>query len=395
MRSHFDSTQITLGAGVVPTLRLLQAGTKTARHAGEVFACCFSPDGRLILSAGWDGYLRLWDAHEGEQVHELQAGSKPLAACAVSPDGRRWLSGSMDGMLAQWDAQTHKQALLFMAHTRPISAIVFSGDGTQLATCSWDRQLTLRTVGSDGAARTLSGHADIVAGCRFLPDDKSLVSWSYDATVRIWEVARARLLAEMRGHGDRVTAGGVCPDGRWLATGARDRQLKLWDLAGGRPPGSLPLQAEPRACLFLLDGESLVTVEGNGRLTLVTVPDLEVRSEVSTRLAVQCAELSPAGDLIALGCTDGAVCLVAVDGFDDSPLVVTPTQTSRTTANLFQRLLGTSRVTHAFRCTCPACRQTFELPGSAPGQSACPYCHRPLRFAHVTQAANEAAGRRQ
>src|SRR5262245_31208297 len=80
---------------VVPTLRLLPAGPQTGRHSGEVFACSFTPDGQFGLAAGWDGYLRLWEAEQGGPVHQLRAGTKPLASCAVAPDGRRWLSGSM------------------------------------------------------------------------------------------------------------------------------------------------------------------------------------------------------------------------------------------------------------------------------------------------------------
>src|SRR5262249_26773662 len=103
--------------------------------------------------------------------------------------------------------------------------------------------------------------------------------------------------------------------------------------------------------------------------------------ELVTRLPVQCGELSPSGSQIALGCTDGQVHLVAVDGFDSSPLLVTPTQTSRETTGVIQRLFGKRRVTTAFACLCPACRKSFELPGTRPGQGApCPHCHRNLRL---------------
>jgi WD40 repeat protein len=370
---------------------LLKAGSNGARHGGEVFACSFAPDGQQVLTAGWDGFLRLWETGQGEQVHEVQAGGRPLSACCLTPDGKRWLCGSLDGMLGQWDAQTQRQLSVFLAHSRPISTITFSADGIMVATASWDRQVVLRTLANDREARTLAGHSDIVSGCRFTPDGKTLVSWSHDGTVRLWEVARARQLAELRGHVDRIAAGAVGPDGRWAVTGSRDYQLKLWDLTSLQEIRAADLKGEPRACFSLLDGETVGVVDAGGRLTLHSVPDLEIKADLATRLNVQCGELSPAGNKVALGCVDGSLRLIAVEGLDGVPLVVTPTQTTHTTANLLQKLFGKSRVIHALRCICPACRQLFELPGTTKGHSTCPNCQRSLRLANPPRVASEVA----
>jgi WD40 repeat protein len=297
----------------------------------------------------------------------------------------------MDGLLGQWDAVVHKQVSVFLAHTRPVSAIAYATDGSALATASWDRQVILWNPCREREGRTLAGHADIVAGCRFTPDGKTLVSWSHDCTVRLWDVARAKLSAVLPGHADRVTAGAVCPDGRWLATGSRDGSFKLWELPGGREVQSVSLGSEVRGCFFLLDAESLVSVDAAGQLVLHGLPDLEARSELATQLSVQCGDLAPSGGQLVLGCADGRIRFVAVDGYDSAPLLVTPTQTSRHTANVFERLLGKTRVIHALQCTCPACRQSFELPGTRPGQPApCPNCHRSLRLTSFHHTADPA-----
>ena len=108
-----------------------------------------------------------------------------------------------------------------------------------------------------------------------------------------------------------------------------------------------------------------VAVDAGGHLTLHSLPELEVQADLQTDLLVQCAALAPSGDRIALGCSDGAVRLVAIEGFDAAPILVTATRTSKRTATRLQRLLGRSRVTHAYRCTCPSCRQSFELADDA------------------------------
>jgi WD40 repeat protein len=365
----------------VPTLSLLPAGVRSGGSNGEILSCSYTPDGAYVLTGGWDGHLRLWDCATGTQVAAFQARPKPIAACAISPDGERWLSGCLDGFLAQWDARSNQPLSAFLAHGRPISAIVFSGDGKSLATASWDRRLVLWDLTREREGRALNGHGDIVAGCRFTPDGKSLVSWSYDCTLTLWDVPRARPLAKFTSHADRVTAGAVSPDGLWAASGSRDGVLKLWDLQARQEVGSKSLGTEIRACFFLLDGMSVIAVDAHGRLSMHAVPDLRDQGDLRTLLPVQCAALSPSGNQVALGCENGQLDRVAVEGSEDTPLVITATRTSRRTATTLERLFGKSRLVHAYQCFCPACRRSFELSADAAGQSvACPHCSRSLRI---------------
>jgi WD40 repeat protein len=373
----------------VPSLRLQAPVPGAVKHNGEVFGCAYAPDGNHLLTGGWDAHLRVWDAGSGAQVTAFQAGSKPISACAFSPDGRHLLSGFLDGFLARWDASSQQLVSRFVAHARPVSAIVFSGDGQRLATASWDRNLVLWDIRKESDSRLLTGHADIVAGCRFTPDGRMLVSWSYDGTLGLWDVARGQPLALLPSHEDRLTAGAVSPDGQWVATGSRDQSLKLWNLSTQAETASVSLEAEIRACLFLLDGEHLIAADAQGQLSLHALPDLGLCDTLQTGLRLQCAELSPTGGQVVVGCETGDVRFVAVEGFDRAPLAVTATRTSRRTATALQRFFGRSRLTEAYRCTCPVCRETFELESNPSQPQPCPSCRRSLRIRAVAACAQE------
>lgn len=369
------------------TLQLAATRTSSGGHGGEVSAVAYTPDSRFVLSGGWDGHLRLWEASQGAHVTAFRVSEKPVSACAAAPDGKEWLSGSLDGLLGRWDAVTQQRRSTFLAHPRPVSAITFSPDGSALATASWDRNVILWGEERDHEGKTLSGHGDIVAGCRFTPDGKRLLSWSYDGTVRLWDAACARPLATLEGHEDRVLAGAVSPDGRWAASGSRDGVLKLWDLKSQREAGSVVVGGEVRACCFLLDARAVAAAGANGCLTLHAVPDLAEQTRLETGVAVECGELAPSGARLALGCGDGLVRFVAVEGFDSAPLVVTATQTSRRTQTRLQRLMGKSRLILAYLCTCPACQQPIELTDHDPEEPAsCPGCRRRLRLYSITPA---------
>src|SRR5262245_16825958 len=121
----------------------LQPGLPAPKGAGEVHTCTFSPDGRYVLSGGWDGHLRQWNPADGTVLKALKVSDKPVSACAVSPNGGRWLSGTLEGFLACWDPLTQTRTSVFLAHNRPVSSIVFAPDSRTLATSSWDRQVIL------------------------------------------------------------------------------------------------------------------------------------------------------------------------------------------------------------------------------------------------------------
>jgi WD40 repeat protein len=351
----------------VASLQLLEADLPREGHAGEVYACDYTADAGLILTAGWDGYLRLWDASSGAQVSALQAGPKPLSCCAISPDGKQWLSGSMEGLLGFHDAVTHETQFCFVAHTRPISALRFAPGGQQLATASWDRQVVLRKTGREREGRLLGTHQDIVAGCRYSADSKRLLSWSHDRTARYWDVEAGRELTALEGHDDRVTAAALSLDGRWAASGGRDGQVKLWDLADKTEVCGIRPGAEVRGCFFLLDGTSLLTADENGWLLLLAVPELEVMAELRTGLRVMCAELAPGGQQLALGGEDGRLYRVAVEGRDDVPLLVTATQGARSRPSFLDRLLKPDRTVLWGAGTVTAGRRSNDAnPGRGP-----------------------------
>ena len=77
------------------------------RHAAEIGAAAFSPDGKLVLTGSHDHTARLWDAATGRPVGSPTAASVGTSrSVGFSPDGKLVLTASEDGTAKLWDIGT-------------------------------------------------------------------------------------------------------------------------------------------------------------------------------------------------------------------------------------------------------------------------------------------------
>jgi WD40 repeat protein len=70
-------------------------------HTSFVYGVAFSPDGKWLASASWDGSAKVWDATSGPEFRALNGHTGSVNDVAFSPDGTRLVSGGPEVKL--WD----------------------------------------------------------------------------------------------------------------------------------------------------------------------------------------------------------------------------------------------------------------------------------------------------
>ena len=113
--------------------RLPHAETFLWGHTDAVTRAIFSPDGRTVLSAGWDDRVILWSVSTRQMIGHPMAGPKSLVSVAFNPDGSRFASAG-NKSIVMWDTSSEQPVgAPFTYQEEQFVHVAFSSSGKVLA----------------------------------------------------------------------------------------------------------------------------------------------------------------------------------------------------------------------------------------------------------------------
>ncbi|KAI0394274.1 WD40 repeat-like protein [Xylariaceae sp. FL0594] len=235
-------------------------------------------DGRILISGGSDGSIRLWDLEQSggnsSKPHTFTpAGVIPPSAQAhrfgithtsfYPFDPAAFITSSYDQTLKLWSTEEARLSASFSLESKvythaisPIASHLLVACGTQYPGV---RLVDLR---SGTSMQSLAGHAGAVLAAAWSPrHEHVLATGSVDGTVRIWDVRRAgamigmldkedslglyyngllsqdgkvRMRVSAKAHAAPVNGLTWTDDGNYIVSAGHDNRIRVWDAATGR-----------------------------------------------------------------------------------------------------------------------------------------------------------------
>ncbi|HEY3837395.1 MAG TPA: hypothetical protein VGL72_12520 [Bryobacteraceae bacterium] len=87
----------------------------------ETEAIAFSPDGKLIFTAGRRG-VRIWNKANGKEIRRIEEEGSETEVIAISPNGRVFATGAGDGKVRWWEIASGRKVFESTGHAAPIAA---------------------------------------------------------------------------------------------------------------------------------------------------------------------------------------------------------------------------------------------------------------------------------
>ncbi len=200
-------------------------------HNNLIHSLNFSADNETVVSASWDGTVKVWNT-EGVLTTDFQC--KSSVYCAdFTPDQQHILVGTQGHMLRI--PATIPDSTAFDIDTLAVGNYYhfdISPDGQYIA-CTNKQRIEIRDLDGKLIENLIEAEAETPYWVSFSPNGQYLVAGGVDGLTRLWALAPEEGLSETvltLSHDGVVNSVEFSPDGRYLLTASGDKTLRLWDL---------------------------------------------------------------------------------------------------------------------------------------------------------------------
>lgn len=206
-------------------------------HSKAVKDISFNHDGAKFLSCGFDRFQRIWDTETGEVIHTFSTG-KLANVGRFYPDlekGDIFLCGMNDKKIVQWDLRSGRVVQEYDQHLGGVNTLTFidgnrkfvtTADDKTLRVWEFDIPVVIKYIADPGMHSLPSASSH--------PSDQFVAFQSMDnqiVTYQHHDKFRACKKKTFKGH---VTSGHACqvgfsPDGKYICSGDGGGQLWFWE----------------------------------------------------------------------------------------------------------------------------------------------------------------------
>lgn len=277
---RFDGQLSFASTGAFPAAHDNRPHELRAHGAGVSSLAIDKFDGRVLLSGGSDGGIKLWDLESCSSPHEVHT-FRPVATVARTPAGDKgrghshgvthlafypfdpdaFLSSSYDKSLKLWSTERAQLTAHFDLNATIYSHAMSPVAEHLLVSCATQHSnVRLIDLKSGAAVQALVAHGGPVLATAWSPrDEHILVSGHADGKARVWDIRRSggvlalldqedslgivhrfrqgvplQSRSSAQAHDDAVNAVSWTDDGKHIISAGLDNRIRVWDAATGK-----------------------------------------------------------------------------------------------------------------------------------------------------------------
>eukprot|EP00771_Trimastix_marina_P001194 gnl/Trimastix_PCT/2248.p1 GENE.gnl/Trimastix_PCT/2248~~gnl/Trimastix_PCT/2248.p1 ORF type:complete len:706 (-),score=248.61 gnl/Trimastix_PCT/2248:172-2289(-) len=204
-------------------------------HDKAIRDICFNTAGDRFISAAFDQTVRLWDTETGQCLARYTNGTIPYCAKFHPVYDNIFLAGCSDKKIIQWDTREHRIVQRYNEHLGAVNTVTFLEGNRRFVSSSDDKALRIWEWGIPVTCKLIAEpHMHSMPSIALHASQKYFLAQSLDNQILVYGAADRFKLNKKKRFTGHIIAGYNCQvgssaDGKYIISGDAEGNVHFWN----------------------------------------------------------------------------------------------------------------------------------------------------------------------
>ena len=257
----------------------LQLKKTLKAHIGKVTGISFHPDESMFLSSETQKKVIVWDMIRYEPLFTVEGHKHSISSAMFDRSGNHIVSAGLDGFIRMWKLHGRTQTPSFSVESPSINGVAFAGYDW-IGLFSRTEQIDFFNL-KNGDHFSFDGHSETIFDIAVSIDGLMGAVAGWNTLITVFDIAKKRILFTLKGNRNAVTSIRFSNDRKYLVSGGRDGSVRTWSLENGTPTGVWNCDSGAVKNIDISkDGKTVVAICEDDGVYLLSTPELKFSKHI-------------------------------------------------------------------------------------------------------------------